>query len=229
MTFSFSASPPAVLSIHGNGNVIPVRRIYTIGRNYADHAAETGLGAISGSVPGISLKPSDSVLSDGQTLPYPSKTEQLDAEIEMVVVIGRQGRNIPTKDALDYVFGYAVGLDMIRRDIMQDCIANEHSWDLCKSFRGASPVGQVRLASEIGHPNTGEIRLQVNGVARQKGDIAKLIWKTSDIVARLSAYDAVYPGDIVFTGTPKGPGPVSIGDKLECYLEGVGNLNISIG
>ena len=100
MTFSFSASPQAVLTIHGNGNVIPVRRIYTIGRNYADHAAETGLGPQSGSVPGISLKPPDSVLSDGQTLPYPARTKQLDAEIEMVVVIGRQGRDIPTEDAL---------------------------------------------------------------------------------------------------------------------------------
>ena len=228
MAQAFSAPPQAVLSIQGSSDIIPVRRIYTIGRNYADHAAETGLGGQSGSVPGISLKPPDSLLADGEILPYPAMTEQLDAEIEMVVVIGREGRNIHAENALDHVFGYAAGLDMIRRDVMRECISNEHSWDLCKSFQGASPVGAVRPASEIGHPDSGEIRLQVNGVTRQQGDIGQLIWKTSDIVARLSAYDTVCPGDIVFTGTPKGPGPVSPGDSLDCSIEGVGNLNISI-
>jgi len=219
--------PPGI-PIANSDQTFPVRRIYTIGRNYADHAAETGLGGTSGSVPGISLKPADSLLTDGGILPYPAATRHLDPEIEMVVAIGRDGEDLAPEDALEHVYGYAVGFDMIRRDIMHDCIANEHSWDLCKSFAGASPVGLLHPVAEVGHPHTGEIALEVNGELRQQGDIRQLIWKTADIIAKLSSYAPVRAGDIVFTGTPKGPKAVEPGDRLAGRISGIGTLDISI-
>ena len=219
--------PPSI-QIANSDETFPVRRIYTIGRNYADHAAETGLGGSSGSVPGISLKPSDSLLATGNVLPYPAATRHLDPEIEMVVAIGRDGQDIPREDALEHVYGYAVGLDMIRRDIMHDCIANEHSWDLCKSFAGASPVGLLHPVSEVGHPQSGEIALEVNGKLRQHGDLEQLIWKTADIIRKVSSYGPLCAGDIIFTGTPKGPKAVKSGDRLAGQIASIGTLNISI-
>lgn len=219
--------PPSI-PIANSALTFPVRRIYTIGRNYADHAAETGLGGDGGSVPGISLKPADSLLQDGGTLIYPAATRHLDPEIEMVVAIGRDGENIAREDALEHVYGYAVGFDMIRRDVMHDCIANEHSWDLCKSFAGASPVGDLHPVDQIGHPQTGEITLEVNGERRQHGDIEQLIWNTADIIARLSSYGPVCAGDIIFTGTPKGPKAVIPGDRLVGRISGIGTLGIDI-
>lgn len=219
--------PPSI-PIANSTQTFPVRRIYTIGRNYADHAAETGLGGTSGSVPGISLKPTDSLLTDGGTLTYPAATRHLDPEVEMVVAIGRDGQDISPADALEHVFGYAVGFDMIRRDIMHECIANEHSWDLCKSFAGASPVGLLHPVAEVGHPSAGEIALEVNGELRQHGDLEQLIWKTADIIAKLSSYAPVCAGDIVFTGTPKGPKAVGSGDRLVGRISGVGTLDILI-
>ncbi len=216
------------LPIADTDKTFPVRRIYTIGRNYADHAAETGLGGTGGSGPGISLKPADSLLTDGGSLSYPMATHHLDPEVEMVVAIGRDGEGIAPQDALNYVYGYAVGFDMIRRDIMHECIENEHSWDLCKSFAGASPIGLLHPVTEIGHPNAGEITLDVNGERRQQGDISQLIWKTADIIAKLTSYGPICAGDIVFTGTPKGPKAVEPGDKLSGKITGVGTLDIFI-
>lgn len=216
------------LPIANSPMTFPVRRIYTIGRNYADHAAETGLGGSGGSAPGISLKPADSLLLDGETLPYPPATAHLDPEVEMVVAIGHDGEDIKRENALDHVYGYAVGFDMIRRDVMRDCIANEHSWDLCKSFTGASPVGLLHAVDEVGHPAAGEITLEVNGELRQQGDIDQLIWKTADIIAKLSSYAPLCAGDIVFTGTPKGPRAVESGDRLTGKIAGIGTLDISI-
>ena len=216
------------IAIAGTKTVFPVRRIYAIGRNYADHAAETGLGGQDGLVPGVSLKPADSVIADGNDLPYPPATAELDHEIEMVIAIGKGGASIAAERGTEHIFGYAVGFDLIRRDLMRECIAHEHSWDLCKSFDGASPVGAIRPASEIGHPVSGTIALSVNGAPRQRGDISQMIWKPAEIVSRLSRYSRLEPGDIVFTGTPKGPAPVVAGDLIEGRIEGVGQLTIRI-
>ena len=229
MSLDFLPWVPPSIAIRNSSDRFPVRRIYTIGRNYADHAVETGLGQKAGSVPGVSLKPADSLINDGDTLVYPPATQQLDPEVEMVIAIGRAGENISESSALEHVFGYAVGFDMIRRDIMRECIANEHSWDLCKSFAGASPVGSIAPVSEIGHPHRGAITLSVNGDTRQVGDISDLIWGAAEILSRLSHYSALHPGDIVFTGTPKGPKPVEKGDTLAGAIEGVGDLTIGIG
>jgi fumarylpyruvate hydrolase len=228
MKYAFAPPPPPTIAIHGCDKRFPIRRIYAIGRNYADHAAETGLGS-GRSVPGISLKPADSILSDGAVLPYPAATGQLEPEVEMVLAVGRGGSDIPPERALEHVFGYAVGFDMIRRDVLRKCIANQHSWDLCKSFAGASPVGPLRRAAEIGHPQSGEIAIEVNGGLRQRGDLAQLIWSPAEIVSRLSAYAPIEPGDIVFTGTPKGPAPVVRGDRLEGRIAGIGTLTVTIG
>lgn len=228
MVNEFVAWQPPTIPITGSSHLFPVRRIYAIGRNYGDHAAETGLGGTGGSVPGISLKPPDSIITDGATLPYPPATEQLEPEIEMVAAIGKAGADIPVEGALAHVFGYAVGFDMIRRDVLKDCIANEHSWDLCKSFKGASPVGNIAPASAIGHPVRGGISIEVNGDIRQQGDLSQLIWSTAEIVSRLSRYSPVEPGDIVFTGTPKGPAPVRRGDSMIGRIDGVGTLSISV-
>ena len=216
------------LGVVGTDDVFPVRRIYTIGRNYADHAAETGLGANGGSAPGISLKPADSVLPGGGELRYPPGTEHLDPEVELVVAIGVGGADIDRSQALDHVFGYTVGYDMIRRDIMRECLRNEHSWDLCKSFDGASPCGAIRAAAEIGHPASGAIWLEVDGERRQTGDLGDLIWDTSEIIARLSALSRLEPGDLIFTGTPKGPAPVTRGNIVHGFIEGVGDLTVTI-
>ena len=215
------------IAIAGSDAVFPVRRIYAIGRNYADHAAETGLGD-GAPVPGISLKPADSIVADGGQIPYPPATAELDHEIEMVIAIGKGGASIAPERGTDHIFGYAVGFDLIRRDVMRECIAREHSWDLCKSFDGASPVGAIRPASEIGHPMSGTIAISVNGAPRQRGDISQMIWKPAEIVSRLSRYSRLEPGDIVFTGTPKGPAPVVAGDLLEGHVEGVGQLAIRL-
>lgn len=228
MSLNFSAWIPPSIAIRNTTDRFPVRRIYTIGRNYVDHAAETGLGRNGSSVPGISLKPADSLIGNKDTLIYPPATQQLDPEVEMVIAIGKAGKNINPGNALEYIFGYAVGLDMIRRDIMHECIANEHSWDLCKSFSGASPVGDIASVANIGHPVEGEISLKVNGEIRQSGDIASQIWNPAKIVSKLSGYCTLEPGDIVFTGTPKGPGPVNRGDLLEGSVAGVGSICIRI-
>ena len=228
MSYAIPAVEPATVGIAGSNLRFPVRRIYTIGRNYAAHAAETGLGGAGGSKPGVSLKPADSIIPHGSTLPFPPGTNRLEPEVEMVAAIGKSGADIPRESALDHVFGYAVGFDMIRRDVMHACIADQHSWDLCKSFDGASPVSDLAPAAEIGHPARGAIALSINGAERQRGDLSDLIWPVAEIVARLSALSRLEPGDLIFTGTPKGPGKVERGDRLEGVVEGIGNLAIDI-
>ncbi len=228
MGFVVTPCRAAVLDVVGSEDVFPVRRIYAIGRNYADHAVETGLGAPDGAVPGVSLKPADSVVSGGGELRYPPGTEHLDPEVELVVAIGVGGADIERARALDHVFGYAVGFDMIRRDIMRECLRNQHSWDLCKSFDGASPCSAIRAAAEIGHPAGGAIWLEVDGARRQLGDLGDLIWDTPEIIARLSALSRLEPGDLIFTGTPKGPAAVARGDKVVGHIDGVGDLAVTI-
>jgi fumarylpyruvate hydrolase len=214
--------------VEGSADRFPVRRVYTIGRNYAAHAAETGLRGADGSIPGISLKPADSVVPGGGPVPYPPGTRQLEPEVELVAAIGRGGADIAVQSALDHVFGYAVGFDLIRRDVLQECIRNQHSWDLCKSFDGASPVGALRRSSIHGHPRRGAIRASVNGSLRQQGDLADMVWSVSEIVARLSRLSRLEAGDLIFTGTPKGPAPVGRGDAIHGYIEGVGDLHVRI-
>ena len=222
-----AAPPPPTVGVAGRSARFPVRRIYTIGRNHADHARETGLGGAAGSKPGVSLKPADSIAAAGP-IAYPPGTDRLEPEVEMVVAIGVGGADIARREALGHVFGYAVGFDLIRRDVMHACIADQHSWDLCKSFDGASPIGAIAPAETIGHPDAGAITLDINGVERQRGDLSDMIWDVSEIIARLSALSRLEPGDLVYTGTPRGPGPVARGDRLDGKVDGIGALSVTI-
>lgn len=225
MTYAVAPPPQPSLPVAGSSDVFPVRRIYAVGRNYASHASETGLGGAAGPVPGFSLKPADSILANPTEIPYPPATEHLDPEVELVVAIGKGGADIAEGDAETHIFGYALGLDMIRRDIMHECLENQHSWDLCKSFDAASPCGPIRTVSDVGHPKTGHIGLSVNGDVRQAGDLGDMIWKPAEIIARLSRYSPLAAGDLIFTGTPKGPAPVFRGDKINSIIENIGELN----
>ncbi len=228
MDYAVPIFPVPTLGVAGSAARFPVRRIYGVGRNYARHAAETGLGGAGGSVPGFSLKPADSIVAGGGPLPYPAGTGELEPEVEMVVALGKPGSDIARGAALDHVFGYAVGFDMIRRDVLRDCIENQHSWDLCKSFRGASPIGDIVPAGRIGHPRQGAIWIEVNGERRQQGELAELIWDVAEIVSRLSRLDRLEPGDVIFTGTPKGPRPVVRGDRLLGHIDGIGEIAATI-
>lgn len=227
MDLAIPAPPLATIAVAGRAARFPVRRIYAIGRNYAAHAAETGLGGADGSKPGVSLKPADSVAAAG-AVAYPPGTSRLEPEVELVVAVGGGGFELARSQAPGLVFGYAVGFDLIRRDVMHACIADRHSWDLCKSFDGASPIGAVAPAGDVGHLAAGAIVLEVNGVERQHGDLADMIWDVPEILCRLSALSRLEPGDLVFTGTPKGPGPVTRGDRLTGRIANLPPLSVTI-
>lgn len=218
-------SPPS-LPIIGSEARFPVRRIYCVGRNYAEHAREMG-GNPDREPPFFFMKPADAVVTDGR-MDYPSKTADLQHEVELVVALARGGRDIPADTALDCVFGYAVGLDMTRRDIQGELKAKGRSWEMGKAFDQSAPISPIVPASRIGHPQRGAITLAVNSQPRQHGDLADMIWPVADIIANLSGYVTLLPGDLIFTGTPAGVGKVERGDRLEGAVEGVGSLSVSI-
>ena len=218
-------SPPTV-PVEGTEAQFPVRRIYCVGRNYAEHAREMG-GNPEREPPFFFMKPADAIVTDGR-MTYPSKTADLQHEIELVVALSHGGRDIPVADALDCVFGYAVGLDMTRRDIQGELKAKGRSWEMGKAFDQSAPISSLVPASRIGHPQRGAITLAVNSQPRQHGDLADMIWPVADIIANLSGYVTLQPGDLIFTGTPAGVGKVARGDRLEGAVEGVGELSVRI-
>lgn len=215
-----------LLPVDGSEALFPVRRIYCVGRNYAEHAREMG-GNPEREPPFFFMKPADAILTGGR-MDYPSKTADLQHEIELVVALARGGRDIPAAAALDCVFGYAVGLDMTRRDIQGELKAKGRSWEMGKAFDQSAPISAVLPAERIGHPQRGAIHLKVNGVERQRGDLSDMIWPVAGIIANLSGYVTLRPGDLIFTGTPAGVGKVERGDRLEGAVEGVGTLAVTI-
>jgi len=219
-----------LIPIAGNDHGFPVRRIYCVARNYAEHARE--MGGSGREAPFFFSKPADAVLAVPAAavgrMAYPPMTADLHHELEMVVAIGRGGRNIDAATALDHVFGYAVGLDMTRRDLQADLKKLGRPWDVAKGFDQSAPIGAIQPAAVIGHPQRGVIRLEVNGVERQHGDLADMIWSVAEIVATLSEFYALQAGDLVFTGTPAGVGPVQRGDRLDGSVAGVGSLALTI-
>lgn len=219
-------SPPAV-PVAG-GDPFPVRRIYCVGRNYAAHAREMGADP-DREPPFFFAKPADAIVPDGATVPYPPKTSNLHHEIELVVAIGKGGRDIPVATALEHVFGYGVGLDMTRRDLQNAAKKEGKPWDMGKGFDQSAPCGPLRRAADIGHPDKGAVTLTVNGELRQKGDLADLIWSIAETVSYLSGLVELQPGDLIYSGTPEGVGAVKSGDVLEGAVEGVGTLTITIG
>ncbi len=203
---------PAV-KVAGETRLFPVRRIFCVGRNYADHAREMG---------------ADALVADGSVIPYPPQTQDLQHEIELVAAIGKGGSNIAREDALSHVFGYGVGIDLTRRDLQQEAKDKKRPWDWGKGFDNSAPISALRKASEIGHPAAGRIHISVNGAVKQDGDLSQLIWPVADVIAFISQSMRLEAGDLIYTGTPAGVGPVKPGDVLKGEVAGVASLTVTI-
>jgi fumarylpyruvate hydrolase len=218
--------PLPSLPVEGTDARFPVGRIYCVGRNYAEHAREMGHDP-DREPPFFFMKAANSLVPNGATIAYPAKSKDVHHEIEMVVAIGKGGKDIPVERALDHVWGYGVGLDMTRRDIQGEAKKMGRPWEMGKSFDESAPATALRPASQIGHPSKGAIWLKVNGQAKQQGDIDQMIWSVAEQIAYLSGLVTLQPGDLIFSGTPAGVGPVQPGDKLEGHVDGVGDLTVT--
>ena len=223
--FLFEPHAPVTIPI-ARGGLFAVRRVYCVGRNYAEHVVE--MGNDTRDPPFFFGKPADAVVVGGADMPYPPQTADLHHEIELVVAIGRDGSDIAPADALAHVYGYAVGLDMTRRDLQGLAKKAGRPWDMAKGFDHSAPIGTIEPAASIGHPDQGAITLSVNGVERQRGDLADQIWNVPDTIAYLSQFVALKAGDIIMTGTPAGVGAVVRGDVLEGVITGVGTVRTRI-
>jgi fumarylpyruvate hydrolase len=215
---------PAI-PVHGTTAIFPVRRIYCIGRNYADHAREMGADPNRES-PFFFGKPQDAVVPGGGDIVYPPATSNLHYEVELVVALAKGGRNIAISEALGCVYGYAVGLDLTRRDLQARAKEKGQPWDTAKGFDQSAPISPITPASGCGHLGTGAIWLSVNGLEKQRGDLAQMIWSIPEVIAHISGLVALAPGDLIFTGTPAGVGPVVVGDRVRCGIDGLGELEI---
>ena len=214
------------LAVEGSDARFPVGRIYCVGRNYADHAREMGHDP-DREPPFFFMKAANSVVPSGATLAFPVGTKDVHHEIELVAAIGKGGRDIPVEKALDHVWGYGVGLDMTRRDVQGEAKKMGRPWEMGKAFDESAPCSALKPASVIGHPAKGAIWVKVNGQVKQQGDLAQQIWNVQEQIAYLSRMITLQPGDLIFTGTPAGVGPVKAGDKLEGHVDGVGDLTIT--
>jgi fumarylpyruvate hydrolase len=224
------ALPPIALptvEVAGTDERFPVHRIYCVGRNYADHVREMGSDP-KRDPPIFFSKPADAVVANGAPVPYPPQTKNLHHEIDLVVAIGRGGRDILVAGALEHVFGYAVGNDLTRRDLQHAAKNAGAPWDVAKGFDHSAPVTAIRRAADVGHLASGAIWLEVNGEPRQRSDLTEMIWSVPEIVATLSAFFELQPGDLVFTGTPAGVGPVVRGDSIVGGIEGLDTLRTTI-
>lgn len=230
MRMEITLPTPTVL-IHGSDSVFPVRRIYCVGRNYAAHAREMGFDP-NREPPFFFCKPADAIVNvpSGATVavPYPPQTSEYQHEIELVAAIGRAGSDIAVEDALDHVFGYAVGLDMTRRDLQLALRDKGRPWELGKAFDQSAPIAPLRRVSEVGHIDRGALWVQVNGEDRQRTDLSKLIWSVPEIIANLSTYFELQAGDLIYTGTPEGVGPVHRGDTMTGGIAGLGELSVKV-
>ena len=219
--------PPATpsVAIAGGEQRFPVHRIYCVGRNYSEHVRE--MGSDPKEPPVFFTKPADAIVASGTAVPYPPRTEDFHYEVELVVAVGGSGRNISAARALDRVFGYAVGNDLTRRDLQGAAKKKGTPWDTGKAFDSSAPIGAIRPAS-LGHVDRGPIWLKVNGETRQQADIIEMIWSVPDIIAELSTLFELRAGDLIYTGTPAGVGPVKPGDRIECGIDGLETLTNTI-
>jgi len=221
-------APPVIpaVPVQGSSRMFPVRRIFCVGRNYAEHTREMG-GDPSREAPFYFTKPADALVVDGADMPYPPMTKDLHHEMELVVAIGAAGHDIAEADALKHVWGYGAGLDMTRRDLQGEAKKHGRPWDMGKGFDNAAPMGALRPAHGV-DPSRGRIELRVNGKVRQSSDLSRMIWSVPEIVANLSRLVRLAPGDLVMTGTPEGVAAVQRGDVLEGFVEGVGEVRCRI-
>ncbi len=211
-----------------DGSAFPVRRIWCVGQNYADHAREMG-GDPDRAPPFFFAKHADAVVPGGGQLDFPVQTASLHHEVELVAAIGQGGRDIDPAAALEHVFGYAVDLDMTRRDLQAEAKRLGRPWEFAKSFDQSCPIGTLAPASRIGHPRAGALTLSVGGEVRQSGDLSQMIWTVPDTIAFLSRHVTLLPGDLIMTGTPAGVGPVQPGDRLVGARAGVGEVSVTYG
>lgn len=226
-SFVIPQPPQAAIAVAGEGRFFPVRRIWCVGRNYLDHVRE--MGNDERAPPFFFAKHADMIEADGTVIPYPPLTGDLHHEVELVVAMKSGALRIPADRALDHVYGYAVGIDLTRRDLQNAARKKEQPWEIAKSFDHSAPCGALQPAARIGHPTKGRIWLSVNGRERQSGDLAQMIWNVPEIIAQLSQQVALDAGDIIMTGTPAGVSPLAPGDRIECGCDGVGTLTVTIG
>ena len=227
MSFVIPAAPPASVPVHGPGSqAFPVRRIYCVGRNYVEHAIE--MGHSGREAPFFFMKPADAVVpaAEGEVarIRYPSLTKSLHHEVELVVAIGKGGRDIPAASAMDHVWGYAVGLNMTRRDLQNDAKKLGRPWCIAKGYDESAPIGEIVPAAQAALGPGSAIVLEVNGAPRQKSTLGKLIWNVAEIIEHLSAAWELQPGDLIFTGTPEGVAAVEAGDRLQARIDGLPSL-----
>ncbi len=227
MSYEFAPPMAPSVEIAGSSTRFPVHRIYCVGRNYAAHAREMGADPVR-EPPFFFAKPADAVVPNGAAVPYPSRTANLHHEIELVLAIGEGGRNIPVANALAHVFGYAVGNDLTRRDLQAAAKDKGQPWDTSKGFDHSAPITAIRRVADVGHPARGAIWLEVNGQPRQRADLCEMIWSVPEIVSELSTLFELKPGDLVFTGTPAGVGPVVRGDSIVGGVDGLDTLRTTI-
>ena len=221
------AAPAVPLApVQGSDAVFPVRRVYCIGRNYAAHAIE--MGHDPDREPPFFFQKNPDNLDFSGVFPYPPRTSDVHHEVELVVALGKGGANIPVEQALDHVWGYAVGLDMTRRDLQGIAKDMGRPWEIGKAFERSAPMGPLRPVAEVGHPSAGRIALKVNGAVRQEGDLNQMIWKVPEMIAYLSDYFELAAGDVIMTGTPSGVGAVKRGDVIEAHVDGVGDLTVRV-
>jgi fumarylpyruvate hydrolase len=213
--------------VAGTSQIFPVRRIYCVGRNYVAHVREMG-GDEARDPPIFFQKPTDSIVQDGSSIPYPPMTSNFHYELELVVAIKIGGRDIPVSDALDHIYGYGIGLDMTRRDLQMDLGKSGLPWEAGKAFDESCPCGPLHPVDQVGHISEGNIRLAVDGETKQDSDLGLMIWKVPEIIANLSKYFMLQPGDIILTGTPAGVGPVVPGNELVGSIDKLGTLTVRI-
>jgi fumarylpyruvate hydrolase len=224
--YCLAPPPRPCVPIHGSDRVFAVHRIYCVGRNYAEHARE--MGASERDKPFFFCKPADAVVPlgpDAAGIPFPGETGDLQHEVELVVALGQGGYRISPAEAPDLVWGYAVGLDMTRRDLQASMKSAGRPWEIGKAFDGSAPIGALRQKSEVATAGRGSIWLDVNGTRRQQGDLSQMIWNVAEILSQLSVYFRLEPGDLVFTGTPAGVGRLVPGDVIEAGVDGVDRIH----
>ncbi|MEO5806186.1 fumarylacetoacetate hydrolase family protein [Devosia sp.] len=223
--YVIAPQPQAAVPVSGGGR-FPVRRIFCVGRNYADHQKE--MGHDGREQPVFFTKPADTLVIDNGPTPYPPQTSNYHFEIELVVAIGTGGSDIAVDDALNHVFGYGVGLDMTRRDLQAEAKKGGKPWDMAKGFDFSAPVSHLVPAASVGHPDRGAVRLRVNGIEKQRGDLSEQIYSVSETIAELSRFVMLKAGDLIMTGTPAGVGAVLRGDVLEGEIDGIASLRTII-
>lgn len=219
-------SPPVATIPVASGGAFPVRRVYCIGRNYAAHAIEMGHDP-DREAPFFFQKNPNNLDASGE-FPYPPHTSDVHHEVELTVVLKSGGQNIPVAQALDHVYGYALSLDMTRRDLQGEMKKAGRPWEIGKAFERSAPIGPIKTVAEVGHLDKGAIKLKVNGELRQEGDLNQLIWKTPEMISYLSEYFELAAGDVIMTGTPSGVGPVISGDVMEIEIAGLGGMTVTV-